>query len=74
MGSFGQRSHTAITQTNQLRRDGDAPLIIRLPNLRAEATKVADLLNAAHQEGHHMQLDMMTMCRPLHIVMIWLSS
>ena len=33
-------------------RDGEAPLIIRLPNLRAEATKIADLLNAAYQEGH----------------------
>ena len=33
-------------------RDGDAPLVIRLPSLRDEAAKVAELLNAAHQEGH----------------------
>jgi len=43
-------------------RDGEAPLIIRLPNLRAEATKIADLLNAAHQEGHAWA-DMAVICR-----------
>jgi DNA helicase IV len=43
-------------------RDGEAPLIIRLPNLRAEATKIADLLNAAHQEGHAWG-DMAVICR-----------
>jgi hypothetical protein len=43
-------------------RDGEAPLIIRLPNLRAEATKIADLLNAAHQEGHAWA-DMAVLCR-----------
>jgi hypothetical protein len=43
-------------------RDGEAPLIIRLPNLRAEATKIADLLNAAHQEGHAWG-DMTVLCR-----------
>ncbi|HEY5580250.1 MAG TPA: 3'-5' exonuclease, partial [Rhodoferax sp.] len=43
-------------------RDGEAPLIIRLPNLRAEATKIADLLNAAHQEGHAWG-DMAVLCR-----------
>lgn len=43
-------------------RDGEAPLIIRLPNLRAEAAKIADLLNAAHQEGHAWG-DMAVICR-----------
>ncbi len=43
-------------------RDGDAPIIIELPNLRAEANKVADLLNAAHQEGHAWG-DMAVLCR-----------
>ena len=43
-------------------RDGDAPLIIRLPNLRAEATKIADLLSSAHQEGHAWG-DMAVICR-----------
>ena len=33
-------------------RDGQAPLILRLPSLRDEATQIADLLRAAHQEGH----------------------
>ncbi len=32
-------------------RDGHAPLVIRLPSLRDEATKIAELLSAAHQEG-----------------------
>ena len=43
-------------------RDGEAPLIIRLPNLRAEASKIAELLNAAHQEGHAWD-DMAVICR-----------
>ena len=43
-------------------RDGEAPLIIRLPNLRAEATKIADLLSTAHQEGHAWG-DMAVICR-----------
>jgi hypothetical protein len=43
-------------------REGEAPLIIRLPTLRAEATKIADLLNAAHQEGHAWG-DMAVICR-----------
>jgi hypothetical protein len=43
-------------------RDGEAPLIIRLPNLRAEATKVAELLSSAHQEGHAWG-DMAVICR-----------
>lgn len=33
-------------------RNGDAPRIIRLPNLRAEAFQIADLLRTAHQQGH----------------------
>ena len=33
-------------------REGPAPLIVRLPSLREEAIKIADLLSAAHQEGH----------------------
>lgn len=43
-------------------RDGEAPLIIRLPNLRAEATKIAELLSTAHQEGHAWG-DMAVICR-----------
>ena len=33
-------------------REGDAPLIIRLPTLRDEAFAIADHLGQAHQEGH----------------------
>lgn len=43
-------------------RDGEAPLIIRLPSLRAEATRVAELLGSAHQEGHAWG-DMAIICR-----------
>lgn len=32
-------------------RDGHAPVVIRLPTLRDEAYRIADLLSAAHQEG-----------------------
>ena len=45
-------------------RDGQAPLILRLPSLRDEATKIADLLRAAHQEGHAWG-DMAILC-PQH--------
>jgi hypothetical protein len=43
-------------------RDGEAPLIVRLPSLRAEATRVAELLGSAHQEGHAWG-DMAIICR-----------
>ncbi|OYT92152.1 MAG: DNA helicase II [Burkholderiales bacterium PBB3] len=33
-------------------RDGEAPLIIRLPTLRDEAFAIADEMGCAHQEGH----------------------
>ena len=37
-------------------------MIVRLPNLRDEAFKIADLLSAAHQEGHAWG-DMAIICR-----------
>ena len=43
-------------------RDGEAPLIIRLPTLRDEAAKVVELLSAARQEGHAWG-DMAIICR-----------
>ncbi|BEP72100.1 nuclease-related domain-containing DEAD/DEAH box helicase [Variovorax sp. V35] len=43
-------------------REGHAPLVIRLPTLRDEAVKVAELLSAAHQEGHAWG-DMAVICR-----------
>ena len=43
-------------------RDGEAPIIIRLPTLREEAQQVAELLSAAHREGHAWA-DMAILCR-----------
>jgi Nuclease-related domain/UvrD-like helicase C-terminal domain/AAA domain len=42
--------------------DGNPPVVIRLPTLRDEAIKIADLLSAAHQEGHAWG-DMAVFCR-----------
>ncbi len=42
-------------------RDGQAPLIIRLPSLRAEAFAIADHLNNAHKEGYAWS-DMAVLC------------
>src|SRR5574343_371550 len=43
-------------------RDGQAPLIIRLPSLREETVRIAELLSAAHLEGHAWG-DMAVLCR-----------
>ena len=43
-------------------RDGHAPVVIRLPSRRDEAVKIAELLSAAHQEGHAWG-DMAVICR-----------
>lgn len=43
-------------------RDGDAPVVMRLPSLRDEAPRIAELLCAAHQEGHAWG-DMAVLCR-----------
>lgn len=43
-------------------RDGTEPLVIRLPDLKAEAGKIAELLAGAHQEGHAWG-DMAVLCR-----------
>ncbi len=43
-------------------RDGQAPVIIRLPTLRDEAEQIAQLLMQAHQEGHAWS-DMAVICR-----------
>jgi Nuclease-related domain/UvrD-like helicase C-terminal domain/AAA domain len=42
-------------------RDGEAPLIIRLPSLRDEALAIADHLSDAHKEGHAWG-DMAVLC------------
>jgi hypothetical protein len=43
-------------------RDGRPPLIIRLPNLRDETQKIAELLSAAHEQGTAWG-DMAVLCR-----------
>jgi hypothetical protein len=43
-------------------REGHEPIIIRLPTLRDEAVKIAELLSAAHQEGYAWG-DMAIICR-----------
>ena len=43
-------------------RDGHAPVVVRLPTLRDEAVKIAELLSAAHQEGYAWG-DMAIICR-----------
>ncbi|MDI1271954.1 3'-5' exonuclease [Polaromonas sp.] len=42
-------------------RDGQAPIIIKLPSLREEAFAIADHLRQAHQEGHAWG-DMAVLC------------
>jgi Nuclease-related domain./UvrD/REP helicase. len=53
---------TPLVQPVSCGRDGPPPLVVRLPSLREEALKIADLLAAAHQEGHAWG-DMAILCR-----------
>lgn len=46
-------------------RDGEAPIVIHLPMLRAEAEQIVELLSIAHQEGHAWG-DMAILCRHHH--------
>ncbi|QNK74628.1 NERD domain-containing protein [Variovorax sp. PAMC28562] len=48
-------------------RVGQEPTVVRMPNLQAEALKIAELLSAAHFEGHAWG-DMAVICRH-HTVM-----
>ncbi len=48
-------------------REGHEPVVIRLPNLRDESTKIAELLSAAHEQGFAWG-DMAIICRR-HAVM-----
>lgn len=43
-------------------RDGEAPLIVRLPTLREEVGQMVELLASAHREGHAWA-DMAILCR-----------
>jgi len=44
-------------------RDGQPPLIIRLPTLRDEAWKISELLSTAHDSEGHAWSDMAIICR-----------
>jgi superfamily I DNA/RNA helicase len=48
-------------------REGQAPLIVRLPNLRDESLTIADFLGAAHREGHAWG-DMAIICRDYEVM------
>ena len=49
-------------------REGEPPLVIRLPTLRAEAHRIAELLREAHDQCQYAWGDMAVICRR-HFVM-----
>jgi len=49
-------------------REGDAPLVLRLPSLRDETQRIAELLREAHDQGQTRWGDMAVICRR-HAVM-----
>ncbi len=48
-------------------REGHAPLVLRLPSLRDEASRIADLLGSAHEQGFAWG-DMAIICRHHHVM------
>ena len=44
-------------------RDGEPPLVVRLPSLRAEAHRIAELLREAHDQCQYAWGDMAVICR-----------
>lgn len=51
-----------LVQAVSCGREGQAPLIVRLPSPREEAGRIAELLDSAHQQGHAWG-DMAILCR-----------
>lgn len=49
-------------------RDGGEPIIIRLPGLRQEAERIAELLKAQHETGGHAWSDMAVLCRDYEVM------
>jgi hypothetical protein len=49
-------------------REGDATTIIRLPSLRDEAQRIAELLKAQHESGGHAWSDMAVLCRDYSVM------
>ncbi|MBP7564643.1 MAG: NERD domain-containing protein [Burkholderiaceae bacterium] len=53
---------TPLLQPVSCGREGPEPMILRLPTVRDEARKIAELLDDAHKEGHAWG-DMAVLCR-----------
>jgi hypothetical protein len=51
-------------------RDGQAPLIVRLPSLREEAQRIAELLKEEHESGGHAWGDMAILCRDYDVMAV----
>ena len=49
-------------------RDGEAPLIVRLPSLRDEAQRIAELLKEEHESGGQAWGDMAILCRDYDVM------
>lgn len=49
-------------------REGDAPIIVRLPTLRDEVDHIAGLLKAQHESGGKAWSDMAVLCRDHHVM------
>jgi hypothetical protein len=49
-------------------REGHEPIIIRLPSLREEAERIAELLKAQHESGGHAWSDMAVLCRDYDVM------
>jgi superfamily I DNA/RNA helicase len=49
-------------------REGETPLVLRLPSLRDEAHAIAGLLREAHDQGQYAWGDMAVICRRHHVM------
>lgn len=49
-------------------REGPEPIIVRLPSLREEAERIAELLKAQHESGGHAWSDMAVLCRDYEVM------
>jgi hypothetical protein len=49
-------------------REGEPALMIRLPSLRAEAERIAELLKAEHESGGQAWSDMAVLCRDYRVI------
>ncbi|WP_290874696.1 3'-5' exonuclease [Aquabacterium sp.] len=49
-------------------REGQDPIIVRLPSLREEADRIAELLKAQHESGGNAWSDMAVLCRDYEVM------